>query len=384
MLTVTKDMILPTTCTGSMPRPHWYTENLDGRAFNEALTHISFREQYLDALACYIGDQERAGLDILVDGDCRFDMRIGGRSWISYPLEHINGLVGTTGDTTIGLIKEFQPGTIMYELQARPQWPLCHEAMSRRDMEYDLLWKAAQQMTDRPVKFGTISSQCAAGFIEDHYYHDPKKLLFALCDVMNQELKTLAAAGCQIIQLEEPLIHFTGINPDATEADLQLLIEAFNREVDGVEAEIWCHTCWGNPSQQRVFTQKHSYQNGLPYLLQLNCDVVTLEVAHTEGSELPLLGKHETDKKFAIGVIDHRSLQVETAEEVAGLVREALKYVPPERLIISTDCGFGREGVPRRNALYKLVSLVRGTNIVRKELGLPEAEIRAADPRLVL
>src|SRR5246500_1859361 len=90
------------------------------------------------------------------------------------------------------------------------------------------------------------------------------------------------------------------------------------------------------------------------------------------------------DKKIAIGVIDHHTLQVERPDQVAGLIREALKHVPPERLIIPSDCGMGREGMSRRHATYKMVATVQGTNIVRKELGLPEAECLAADPRFSL
>ena len=80
-----------------------------------------------------------------------------------------------------------------------------------------------------------------------------------------------------------------------------------------------------------------------------------------------------------IGVIDHHTLQIERPDDVAALIREALKHIPPERLIISSDCGMGREGMGRRHAGYKMVSMVLGTNIVRKELGLPEAECLAAD-----
>ena len=83
-----------------------------------------------------------------------------------------------------------------------------------------------------------------------------------------------------------------------------------------------------------------------------------------------------------IGVIDHHSLQVERPDEVAALIREALKYIPAERLIISSDCGMGREGMGRRHAAYKMVSMVLGTNIVRKELGLPEAECLRRRPAL--
>jgi 5-methyltetrahydropteroyltriglutamate--homocysteine methyltransferase len=85
-----------------------------------------------------------------------------------------------------------------------------------------------------------------------------------------------------------------------------------------------------------------------------------------------------------IGVINHHTLQVERPEQVAALIREALKNIPAERLMISSDCGMGREGMGRRHATYKMVSMVLGTNIVRKELGLPEAQCLAADGRYSL
>jgi 5-methyltetrahydropteroyltriglutamate--homocysteine methyltransferase len=88
------------------------------------------------------------------------------------------------------------------------------------------------------------------------------------------------------------------------------------------------------------------------------------------------------DKKVALGVISHRTLQVERPEEIADLIRLALKHIEPERLILSSDCGFGRQSMSRMHAFYKMVALVRGANIVRKELGLPEAYVPAADVRL--
>jgi 5-methyltetrahydropteroyltriglutamate--homocysteine methyltransferase len=87
------------------------------------------------------------------------------------------------------------------------------------------------------------------------------------------------------------------------------------------------------------------------------------------------------DKKVAIGVVDHHTLQVETPEQVAALVRKALQHIPAERLVLASDCGMGREGMSRRHAFYKMVSIVQGTNLVRKELGLPLAECLAADER---
>src|SRR5215510_1998572 len=85
MLRATAGKLLPTTITGSLPRPSWYTENLGIKSFLDAMVISRFREQYVDALSCYLREQEVAGLDIVTDGDCRFDQDVGGQSWTSYP-----------------------------------------------------------------------------------------------------------------------------------------------------------------------------------------------------------------------------------------------------------------------------------------------------------
>ena len=124
------------------------------------------------------------------------------------------------------------------------------------------------------------------------------------------------------------------------------------------------------------------YKHALPYFDALDVDVVTFEAADNGGDEIESFAKGlGEDKKIAIGVVSHRTLQVERPEAVASLIRRALQFMPPERLIISTDCGFGRQGMSRLHAFYKMVALVRGTNIVRRELGLPAADILAADPK---
>ena len=112
--------------------------------------------------------------------------------------------------------------------------------------------------------------------------------------------------------------------------------------------------------------------------------MLTFECATSDGMDLESIGQMITDKKIAIGVVDHRNLQVERPEQVADLIRRALAHIPADRLIVSSDCGFGREGMSRRIAFYKMVSIVRGANIIRKELGLPEAPCLAADPRYAL
>src|SRR6204780_5896832 len=91
MLKATAGKVMPTTVTGSLPRPSWYTENLGTKSFLDAMVISRFREQYVDTLSCYLREQEVAGLDIVTDGDCRFDQDIGGQSWTSYPPHHMEG-----------------------------------------------------------------------------------------------------------------------------------------------------------------------------------------------------------------------------------------------------------------------------------------------------
>ena len=232
------------------------------------------------------------------------------------------------------------------------------------------------------MKFGAICAPALASMLWNEFYADDKAMILDLCDIMNAELRELADAGCPLIQVEEPPHHGRSLRPDCTEADLEFLTEAFNRQLVGVDAEIWVHTCWGNPNQQRVYWEVPSYEKAMPHLLQLNADVITFECASSDGRDLALFGKYKTDKKIGIGVVNHCNTVVEPPEYVAGLIRRALEFIPPERLVITTDCGFGREGLSRRIAYYKCVSMVEGTNIVRRELGSPEARVRAADPKL--
>ena len=92
MLRATKDIMLPTTITGSLPRPSWYTQNLGARSFLDAMVNNQFREQYVDAVSIYLHEQEIAGLDIVTDGDAHFDSDVGGQSWTNYPPRHMGGI----------------------------------------------------------------------------------------------------------------------------------------------------------------------------------------------------------------------------------------------------------------------------------------------------
>src|SRR5688572_4305586 len=363
MLTTTRDMVLPTAITGSYPRPLWYEANLDGRSFKTMMGDSLFREQYVDAVAAIINAQEAAGLDIVTDGDSRFDLAVGGKSWFFYPIERLGGVTGHR-DTSRGWMQRhgLRPGKILWEVQEAYQPGVVTDKLSRGPLEYAALWQVAQRMTDRPVKFGAICAPALASMLWNEFYTDDKAMILELCDIMNAELRDMAAAGCPLIQVEEPPHHMRAQQKECTDADLEFLTEAFNRQLTGVEAEIWVHTCWGNPNQQRVHWKVPSYERTLPHLLQLNCDVLTLECASADGQDRHLVNHTKRDNKNASGVANHCNTVVEPAEHVAALIRKALEFIPKDQLVIRMDCGFGREGLSRRIAIDRCVALVEGTN----------------------
>jgi 5-methyltetrahydropteroyltriglutamate--homocysteine methyltransferase len=389
MLKATAGKMLPTTIIGSLPRPSWYTENLGTKSFLDAMVISRFREQYVDTLSVYLREQEVAGLDVVTDGDCRFDQDVGGQSWTSYPPHHMYGFehdhpkLARAGAGGIG----FPRGHILHDYLEARVMPKIIGPVGRGEMQYTEIWKAAQRLTTKPVKFGTVTPELVAFAVQDDYYKDIPSRIMAISDAFNEELHDLADAGCPVIQMEEPQIHLLAargyvdkvINPE-------FMLKVFNNTVKGLRAktEVWCHTCWGNPSQQRMFAQVQSYKPALDILNQVDADVITFEMKSSGAMDLDAIGDRITEKRVGIGVIDHHTLQVESPDEVADLIRAALKHIPMERLVLCSDCGMGREGMSRRHAFYKMVSLVQGTNIVRKDLGLPVADSLAADARFSL
>jgi len=350
------------------------------------MSNNKFREQYTDALGVYLRDQEVAGLDIVTDGDCRFDQDVGGQTWTSYPPRHMSGFeaghpqLARAGAGGIG----FPRGHILHDYLEARVMPKIVGPVGPGEMQYAEIWKAAQRLTTRPVKFGTVAPELVAYAVQDEHYKDLPTRIMAVSDAFNKELHDLADAGCPVIQIEDPQLHLLAARPVPNkDITLDFMLKVFNNTVKGLreKTEVWCHTCWGNPSQQRMFAEVQTYKPALEVLNQVDADLITFEMKSSNGMDLEAVCKQITGKKIAIGVIDHHTLQVETPQEVAGLLRQTLKYVSPERLAVCTDCGMGREGMSRRHAFYKTVALVRGTNIVRKELGIPEAECLAADPR---
>src|SRR6185369_13871148 len=172
--------------------------------------------------------------------------------------------------------------------------------------------------------------------VQDRHYKSLKDRILAITDALNAELHDLADAGCPVIQFEEPQIHLLAVRNIVNEViNPAFSVEVFNRTVKGLRAktEVWCHTCWGNPSQQRMFASVQSYKPALEILNKVDADVLTFEMASSNAMDLEDVGKIITEKKVAIGAIDHHTLQVESPTEVADLLRKALKVIPAERLI---------------------------------------------------
>ncbi len=352
------------------------------------MVNSRYREQYEDAVSAFLRAQEMAGLDICTDGDAHYDEEVGGMSWQSYPLTHMAGFAAEPEPAVYNVGAVAYPrGHILHDFLEARVFPRIVGPIGRGNLQYAALWKTAQRMTTRPVKFGTILPELLAASVADDHYKDPIERTWAFSEAINQELNALADAGCPVIQMEEPQIHMVPVRGKAFgKLDVDDLAKIFNNTVKGLrgKTEVWCHTCWGNPSQQRIFTDIQSYQPTLKALATLDADAITFETCSSGPGDLKAIGEAIKDKKVVIGVIDHHTLQVERPDQIAALIREALRHIPPERLIISSDCGMGREGMGRRHATYKMVAMVLGTNIVRKELGLPEADCLAADARYSL
>jgi len=395
--TATDNLMLPTTVTGSWPRPRWYTQNMWARPLDTAMMDPWYREQFSDAHAVVVSDQARAGLDILTTGDYHLDEDVAGRSWHHYPLQRWKGLEHEELQTrnTRSELLVYPVGTMLDSIYKTWRWPRVVgkvEHDPKNPLEYPKIWRIAQQAaaaSGKPVKFGTCSAQVLAFFLDSHTGHydldDKKQLTWDMAEAMNLELKQLAAAGCKVIQIEEPTLHFIACYyPEATEL-IDFLVDCFNREIEGLDdVEVWIHTCWGNPNMQKVFMDE-SYANSIEiYLERLKGDVWTIEATENDFKEIGLFEPHKSSlkKKVAVGVISHRTLQGDFPETIAGRIRRCLEHIPADKLVLSTDCGFGRQGFNRHLAYYKTTAIPIARNIVLKELGVEERYVPAADEGL--
>ena len=172
MLTITANQILPCTITGSWPRPRWFDGSMWGRPLDTCMMDVRFREKFQDALATVLSDQERAGLDILTNGDYHLDEDVAGRSWHHYMLQRWKGFEHEELQTekTRSPLLSYPVGTMLDSIYKTWRWPRVTgkvEHDPKNPLEYAKIWRIAQQAaaaSGKAVKFGTCSAQVLAFF----------------------------------------------------------------------------------------------------------------------------------------------------------------------------------------------------------------------------
>lgn len=366
-----QDILLPTMMVGNYPKPRWFT----GQAWSEipagryAADSISF-EAFSDAILAIVHDQDSAGLDVITDG-----LMVSGDSPFAAKLYYLTERIA--GFTPYG-------PSIMLPTFSTEHSPIVDGKLIRKCPLYSEQVRVLRKATKKPIKVNFPGLQVLAMGSINKYYSDVKDLAFDLARIYNEEFKELVAAGCDIIQLDEFTWHF-GLSLGDWEVDV------FNAAVDGVDAEVHVHVCWGNylgtsgylplPSdgdspdkegeeyvlslRERDATTPRA-QAIFPRVHRVHISALNYEIAHQGAGDLVALEQGGWDKDFIAGVIDVKSVEIEAAEAVADRIRACLEVVKPEKLGLSTDCGL--INLPRRVAQGKLRSLVEAANTVRAEL----------------
>ena len=333
--------LLPTTVIGSYSLPCWL-EHVRDLGTQGKLSLAQVTEAHDSAVRSAITDQEIAGVDVITDGELRretmvnfFSMRIHGFD-MAGKLKAIGNL---------------DPSLQMLDPVVREK--VRHKGSLGMDEHFRFLKAFARHRT----KVCVTGPQMLAKRATNEFYPGDKELIFDLTDILNIELKGLVAAGCEFIQIDEPI--WVGYPQD-----MPWLVESFNRLIDGVNAKIGLHVCYGNYQLKKLFSGQ--YAELFPAILEAHAHQLSFEFAVSDGVGLELFKQHKTDKEIVVGVIDVKDEAIETPEIVAGRIRQALKFIPAEKMVISPDCGM--KFMPRDRAFGKLKAMVDGTRLVRQEL----------------
>ena len=359
------DTLLPTTMVGSYPRPDWFKYQLLGKDVRVAFKHVGHHEAYEDATRAVIEDQEDAGLDIVTDGQMSYDDYVGViGSFCWYMYERIPGFEQA---------KEPHPSEIgaavrTKEVELLSDWggvvnsgPVKPGPLRLAD-----LYTIAQRYTAKPLKVSVGAGPVnLAWHVYFKHYKDARELSMALAPIFNAEMKELVKAGAKYLQIEDlgawlPL--FTN-NP----SDYKWIAEVMAKCVEGVDAYVGWHFCFGNAWGNALSgIYPKGYETVLPQFYDVPINQFVLDFANREMADIDCLKGLPKDKDVQVGVLDIRTMMIETPQQVAERIRKVLKVVPAERVYLSTDCGM--KPLPRTVAKMKLKALVEGAKIVRKEI----------------
>ncbi len=359
------DTILPTTMVGSYPRPRWFHYQLQGRDVRVAFKHVDHAEAFEDATQVVIHDQEEAGLDIVTDGQMCYDDYVGViGSFCWYMYERIKGFEPA---------KEEHPSVVgaaerTKEIELLSDWGgvINSGPVERGPIRLADLYKIARRYATRPIKVSVGAGPVnLAWHVYYQHYKNPKELSYALAPIFNAEMKELVEAGATFLQLEDLGAWLPLFTQD--DKDYEWIADVIAQCVDGVDAKIAWHFCYGNAWGNRLAGLfPAGYEAVLPHFFDVPVDQFVLDFANREMVDIAALKSLPEDKEVAVGVLDIRTSMVETPEEVAGRIRKVIEVVPPERVYLTTDCGM--KPLSRMVAKMKLKALVEGARIVREEI----------------
>ena len=338
--------LLPTTVVGSYPQPDWLVnrETLHQHGVPRTHAHDMWRvpEPFLeqaqdDGTILAIRDMERAGIDIVTDGEIRRE---------SYSNRFALALDGIDTD---------RPGEVRSSGGRVTQVPRVVgrirrvAAVERRDAEFLLRNATRGTKITLPGPF-TLSQQ-----VENDFYKDEEEMAMDYAIAVNQELRELKATGVDVVQLDEPWVR------SSPEKAARYGIKAINRALEGIDGITVVHLCFGYAA---VVTNKPSGYSFLPQLADTIATQISIEAAQPR-LDLGVL-RDLSGKTIMLGVLDLGDRTVETPDIVAARIRAGLKFVDAERLVPAPDCGM--KYLPRDVAFGKLKAMADGAAIVRNEL----------------
>ncbi len=339
------EKLIPTTLVGSYPQPTWLVDkdmllgNSPPRVRMRDVWKVPAREleeAQDDATLTAIHDQERAGIDILSDGEIRRE------SYFNHFANALDGIDLNNPATVLNRSgKETLVPRVVGEIRRR-------QPVQTRDVEF------LRAHTERAIKITIPGAFTMAKLALDEFYGDPEKLIAAYAKVLNEEIHDLKKAGADVIQIDEPYLQ---AHPGEAE---RYGVQAIDQALDGIAGPTVVHMCFG---YAYVVKDKPA---GYSFLAQLDqCIAETISVEAAQPNLDPTILELLPSKKILFGVIDLSTHEIETPELVAERLRGALKHVSKDQLMAAPDCGM--KYLPRDAAFKKLKAMVAGAAIVRGE-----------------
>jgi 5-methyltetrahydropteroyltriglutamate--homocysteine methyltransferase len=333
---------LVTTVVGSYPQPDWLIDRerlgdrLPPRVRARELWRVPepfLEEAQDDATRLAVQDMERAGVDVITDGEMRRE---------SYSNRFATALDGVDLD---------EPGVALDRTGQENPVPRVVGPIRRtrpvevRDVEF------LRSITDRRIKITVPGPFTMTQQAQNDHYPDERSLALAYAEAVNEELRDLKAAGADVVQIDEPYLQ---ARPERAR---EYALEAINRALGGIDGETVLHTCFGYAHIV------HDRPAGYPFLSELaGCVATHLSLEAAQPDLDPEVLRDVANKTIILGVLDLGSSEAETPDQVAGRIRRALTVVPPERLIVAPDCGM--KYLPRELAFRKLEAMVAGASLV--------------------